>query len=62
MKVPHPFAFLLAKGWEASTPTRQTVHCSLSTVHCKKMGGKGSTFAAARPWVVLKLLQSCVEN
>jgi hypothetical protein len=33
-------------------------NCSLSTVHCKKMGGKGDSLAAARPWVVLKLLQS----
>jgi len=26
----------------------------------QKMGGKGLAFAAARPWVVLKLLQWCV--
>jgi hypothetical protein len=32
------------------------IPCSL---HQKRMGGKSMAFAAARPWVVLKLQQSC---
>jgi hypothetical protein len=29
------------------------------TVFLKKMGGKGDAPAAARPWVVLKVVQCC---
>jgi hypothetical protein len=38
------------------------VRCQLFAVRSKKMGGKGDSLAAARPWVVLKLRQCFGKN